>query len=216
MRHSECASAWAVFMTAVLLVCGSAAAAAVPDGRALYSSCGACHGKRGEGMAAMKAPAIAGLDAWYVERQLKNFAQGWRGAAAGDVEGATMRAAAAVLASDAERTAVAGYVASMARPRIAQRAPPDEAHATNGRNYFNALCSACHGSNGRGNQQLGAPRLAGAPLDYLQRQFAAFKSGRRGAHPQDKPGAQMRAIAAMLPDSATEQDVLVYAAGLPP
>ena len=61
-----------------------------------------------------------------------------------------------------------------------------------------------------------APRLAGASPQYLAAQFAAFKSGRRGAHPQDKGGAQMRAIVAMLPDARTEQDVLAYAAGLSP
>lgn len=166
-------------------------------------------------MAAVKAPAIAGLEGWYVERQLKNFASGVRGAGAADVEGATMRAAAATLKSDAERTAVAAYVARLAPRKSAQIVAATAAGATNGRNYFNALCSACHGSNGKGNQSLGAPRLAGASTDYLTRQFAAFKAGRRGAHPDDKLGAQMRAIAAMLPDARTEQDVILYAAGLP-
>ena len=150
-----------------------------------------------------------------MERQLKNFSAGLRGTAAGDTEGAIMRAATALLKSDAERAAVAAYVAGLVARRPAQPVPSTAAGATNGRNYFNALCSACHGANGRGNQQLGAPRLAGASSDYLARQFAAFKSGRRGAHPDDKLGAQMRAIAAMLPDSRTEADVIAYAAGLP-
>jgi len=127
-----------------------------------------------------------------------------------------MRAAAAVLKSDADRTAVAAYVAGLPRPRVRARPPANAASATNGRNYFNALCSACHGANGQGNQPLGAPRLAGASLEYVARQFAAFKSGRRGSHPDDKLGAQMRQIAGMLPNAATEQDVLNYATGLSP
>lgn len=215
MRRSSVFPRRAGILAAVLLAHTALATAGVSGGRSLYASCVACHGKLGEGLAAVKAPAIAGLESWYVERQLKNFAAGIRGAAAGDAEDATMRAAAALLKNDAERAAVATYVAGLAPRRTAQPTPPNAAAVTNGRNYFNALCSACHGANGKGNQQLGAPRLAGASPDYLARQFAAFKSGRRGAHPDDKLGTQMRAIAAMLPDPRTEQDVIAYAAGLP-
>lgn len=215
MRRSR-RSLWRVVAAAAsVLACGACAAAAgAPDGRALYASCVACHGPKGEGVAVVKAPAIAGLQAWYVERQLQHFASGVRGTAAGDVEGATMRAAAGILKNDAERAAVSTYVAGL--PRVASRTTSNAAAATNGRNYFNALCSACHGANGQGNQSLDAPRLAGASPEYLARQFADFKSGRRGAHPDDKLGAQMRAIAAMLPNAATERDVIDYAAGLPP
>jgi cytochrome c oxidase subunit 2 len=215
MRRSSVFQRRAGILAAVLFAHAALATTGVPDGRSLYAGCVACHGKQGDGLAAVRAPAIAGLEAWYVERQLKNFATGLRGAAAGDAEGATMRAAAALLKNDVERAAVAAYVAGLAPRRAAQSAPSNAAALTNGRNYFNALCSACHGANGKGNQQLGAPRLAGASSDYLARQFAAFKSGRRGAHADDKLGTQMRAIAAMLPDSRTEQDVIVYAAGLP-
>lgn len=213
------AAAWA---TAVLTgsagLHGAAALAATqaPAGRALYASCAACHGNQGEGRVAVNAPAIAGLQSWYVERQLGNFANGIRGAATGDAEGTAMRAAAGVLKTGAERAAVAAYVAGLARSRVASRTPGSPASQTNGRNYFNALCSTCHGADARGNQALGAPRLAGAAPEYLAKQLAAFKSGRRGAHPQDKLGAQMRAIAAMLPDNATEHDVIDYGAGLPP
>jgi len=127
-----------------------------------------------------------------------------------------MRAASTVVQTNAQRTAVAAYVASLPRPKVLPRATGDAAALANGRNYFNALCSACHGANGMGNQSFGAPPLAGATADYLMRQFAAFKSGRRGAHPQDRPGAQMRAVAAMLPDARTERDVIAYAARLSP
>lgn len=216
MPRSSVSQGLARFLAAALLANVALAAAGVPDGRSMYASCVACHGKQGEGLTAVKAPAIAGLESWYMDRQLKNFATGVRGVAAGDADGAVMRAAAAILKSDAERAAVAAYVAGLAPRPSAKSAPPIAARVTNGRNYFNALCSACHGANGRGNQQLGAPRLAGASPDYLARQFAAFKSGRRGSHPDDKLGTQMRAIAAMLPDSGTEQDVIAYAAGLPP
>ena len=215
MRRSSFLQRRAGILAAVLFAHAALATAGAADGRSLYASCVPCHGKQGEGLAAVKAPAIAGLESWYVERQLKNSAAGIRGAAAGDVEGATMRAAALIPKNDAERAAIATHIAGLALRRTTQPATSTAGSVTNGRNYFNALCSACHGANGKGNQQLGAPRLAGASPDYLARQFAAFKSGRRGAHANDKLGAQMRAIATMLPDPRTEQDVIAYAAGLP-
>jgi cytochrome c oxidase subunit 2 len=190
----------------------ASAAAVAADGKVLYASCVPCHGTRGEGVAATGAPNIGGADAWYVERQLRSFAAGLRGARPGDTYGATMRAAASALATDRERAAVAAYVAKLPRARMATVASTTDA----GRNYFNAICSACHGSNGLGNETLGAPRLAGLPAAYLARQLAAFKSGLRGAQDGDKLGAQMRAITAMLPDARTEQDVVAYAAALRP
>jgi cytochrome c oxidase subunit 2 len=201
----------AVFVLTAGALLGSASARAA-DGRALYAPCVACHGTHGEGVAATGAPNIAGSEAWYVERQLKNFATGLRGGQPGDTYGATMKAGSAVLTSDQDRSAVAAYVASLPRARAAAGSAPTD----NGRNYFNAICSACHGSNGLGNEALGAPRIAGLPPTYVARQLAAFKSGRRGAQPGDRLGAQMRAISAMLPDPRTEQDVIAYAATLRP
>ena len=182
-------------------------------GIALFTTCTACHGAHGEGLPATGAPNIAGAEAWYVERQLRNFATGARGAQPGDTYGATMKAGSALLTSDRDRSTVASYVAALPQVRATAASSPV---TDNGRNYFNAICSACHASNGLGNEALGAPRLAGLPAAYLARQLAAFKSGQRGAQNGDKLGAQMRAITAMLPDARTEQDVIAYAASLKP
>jgi cytochrome c553 len=40
-------------------------------------------------------------------------------------------------------------------------------------------CGACHGVNGEGNAVMAAPRLAGQPAAYLQRQLEAYGNGRR-------------------------------------
>jgi cytochrome c553 len=202
-------------LRAATLLAGALAAAAAfgaPDGQRLYAGCVACHGAHGEGVASTGAPNIAGMAGWYLERQLGNFVSGLRGGQPGDAYGATMKAASASLTSAAERATVAAYVASLPRTSAA----PSGATSANGRNYYNAICSACHGSNGLGNEALGAPRLAGLPVAYLSRQLEAFKSGRRGAQAGDRLGAQMRAVATMLPDARTEQDVIAYAAGLKP
>ena len=190
----------------------AAANALAAGGSGLYATCVPCHGARGEGVVATGAPNIAGMDAWYVERQLREFATGLRGAQPGDTYGAVMRAAAAGITSDRDRSAVAAYVAGLRRvPASGAAAATD-----NGRNYFNAICSACHGSGGLGAESLGAPRLAGVQAGYLARQLANFKSGRRGAQAGDRFGAQMRAVTGMLPDVRTEQDVIAYAASLKP
>jgi cytochrome c553 len=84
-------------------------------GEQLFIACAACHGAQGEGNRILSAPALAGLQAWYIAAQLRNFRSGARGSAAGDVPGAQMRAAAAVLRSDADVVAVSAY--SAYRPR---------------------------------------------------------------------------------------------------
>lgn len=61
------------------------------------------------------------------------------------------------------------------------------------------ICQGCHGVNGQGNVELGAPRIAGLDAQYIGQQLANFRDGRRGAG--DSFGAQMIAIAAMLDDT---------------
>jgi cytochrome c oxidase subunit 2 len=188
--------------------------AAAVDGRSIFAKCVACHGSRGEGTAATGAPSIAGLDAAYLERQLLAFASGARGAKASDAFGATMRAAASsMVASDADRKSVVEFVATL--PAVVAATSGGNA-SDNGRNYFNAICGACHGGKGQGNPQLGAPRIAGQSAAYLARQLAAFGSGARGAQPGDRYGAQMRAVLTMLPDATASRDVVSYAATLRP
>lgn len=40
-------------------------------------------------------------------------------------------------------------------------------------------CAGCHGAQGEGNATNGAPRIAGQPQAYLERQLAAYADGRR-------------------------------------
>lgn len=77
-----------------------------------------------------------------------------------------------------------------------------------------ALCTACHGTNGEGNQALNAPKLAGQGQWYLRRQLGNFQRGLRGAA-NDSTGAQMTAFAAMLQDEAAIAGVAAHIAGLP-
>lgn len=47
-------------------------------GHDLYKKCVVCHGKRGQGKAGQKAPAIGGQYDWYLEQQVNNMRSGER------------------------------------------------------------------------------------------------------------------------------------------
>jgi cytochrome c553 len=183
----------------LFLLCSPACLGA--DGRNLFAPCAACHGTKGEGNSALNAPAIAGQDAPYLERQLRNFRNRLRGVHKSDALGAQMQAAAAALADDAAVAKVASYVASL--PKTLDAAPsPGNLH--NGNNLYQGKCGACHGGAAEGNPALKAPRLAGLDAPYIKRQFAHFRDGVRGTDPQDTPGRQMAMMAKTL---ATERDL---------
>lgn len=184
------------------------------NGKALYTSCGACHGTKGEGNPALGAPNIAGMDAWYLKVQLENYASGKRGTKPGDTYGAQMRAGSSAVNTDANRASIVAYVSKM--PKVSMPAKPaSKANLANGSTQYNALCSACHAANGKGNQSLGAPSLVGTNSAYLIRQFKAYRTGLRGYDAKDKYGKQMAAMSKMLPAKA-EPDVFAYINTLKP
>jgi cytochrome c oxidase subunit 2 len=65
-------------------------------------------------------------------------------------------------------------------------------------------CKACHGAQGQGNRDLGAPVIANLDDWYLKRQLQGFRDGLRGAHEDDERGAQMRAMSLNLADESLE------------
>jgi cytochrome c553 len=69
-------------------------------------------------------------------------------------------------------------------------------------------CTVCHGSQLKGNANIGAPRLSGLPQWYIERQLLNFKSGLRGSHVEDERGAEMRPMVANL----SEQELIAIAA----
>jgi cytochrome c oxidase subunit 2 len=195
---------------------GFSSTALSADGKSLYTSCAACHGQQAEGNPALGAPALAGLQDWYLKSQLEAFNQGRRGYKPYDTYGAQMRAAVKILPNAADRAAVSAYIAKMPPVKANRGKPADRATLANGSTQFNALCSSCHGSNGLGNQALGAPRLAGQNTAYLARQLAAFRNGQRGGMANDKFGKQMAIMSKLLPVGKAEQDTLAYIATLKP
>lgn len=177
-------------------------------GARLYASCAACHGKQAEGNASLRAPALAGLDEAYLLRQLQHFRAGVRGSHPDDQDGATMRSALAVLPDDNAMRAVVATIRAMPLPPPAPLVAG--ADLTAGRNYYNGICSACHGSNGEGVPALNAPRLLGQNADYLNRQFRHFRLKVRGGHATDKFGGQMVKITKAVADDKLAADIAAY------
>jgi cytochrome c553 len=176
-------------------------------GEALFTLCAQCHGTSGGGNPAALAPAIAGLDPWYVEAQLAKFRSGVRGTHPQDTGGLRMYPMSLWLASDADAVAVAGYVAGLPAARPEPRLTGGDAQR--GKQLF-MPCVACHGNDGAGNEAMKAPALAGASDWYLFSSLQKFKAGIRGADPADQTGAIMRAMSSTLADEQAMRDVVAH------
>lgn len=182
-------------------VAGDAAA-----GAANYAVCAACHGPQGEGLQAMNAPKLTGLNTWYLRTQLQNFKSGARGAHRDDVYGQQMAPMVATLTSDAAIENVIAYIDSL---------PDNPAPATiegnpdKGERLYR-VCAYCHGKDGQGVQALNAPRMTGMDDWYLKRQLENFQSEVRGQHPTDFYGFQMSLMARTLHDEQAINDLIAY------
>ena len=178
------------------------------QGKALFdATCVACHGAQGQGNPALSAPALAGQQAAYLQRQLLNFRSGMRGTADGDTGAAQMVPMAKSLPDDAAVTAVADYLASL--PAVEAPANVSGGDAALGAKLYQSKCGSCHGGKAEGNPAFSAPALAGQSDSYLQTQFNNFKQGKRGYQQADRYGRQMKLMANTINDSEF-LDVLAY------
>jgi cytochrome c oxidase subunit II len=168
--------------------------------------CSACHGAQGEGNQQLNAPNLAGLDGWYIRRQIKSYQQRIRGTDKGDQFGVQMAPMANIVADPTTLENVIAHIAT-----LPNKAPPATVtgDVARGRKLFQT-CALCHGDNGGGTWATNAPRLAGRSDWYLKRQLEYFKSGVRGKHPDDLYGGQMNfMVGALIGDHAID-DVVAY------
>lgn len=100
------------------------------------------------------------------------------------------------------------------QPTFAETMSVQAGNAQIGQSTY-AICSACHGAQGEGNQLLNAPKLAGQEGWYLKRQLQNYKVGGRGSSPDDIYGQQMAPMAATLVDDEAIDNVVAYIASLP-
>ena len=170
-----------------LALCGTAASApAFEDTMAQrLLACTGCHGKDGRAAADGYYPRIAGKPAGYLFRQLRAFRDGQR-------PYALMSQLLAPLSDDYLRD-IAAHFAALDLP-YAPRPAPRAGAATLRRGQTLALegdaarelpaCQACHGValTGAGAD---VPGLLGLPVDYLNAQLGAWRTGARRAEAPD-------------------------------
>jgi cytochrome c553 len=191
----------AVCSMASLAAEGDVGVAAAMDDR----YCTTCHGVEGIGNIAIEAPRLAGMEAWYLKRQLENFRAGIRGTHEEDVQGIAMRPMAAKLSDES----IADIVDWVGDWEYVPAEATVEGNVRQGRTAFQA-CAACHGANAQGNEALGAPALAGQNDWYLLTQLRNFRARFRGSHQEDTFGSQMVTMSKTLTDDQAVIDVVSY------
>jgi cytochrome c oxidase subunit II len=181
-------------------------------GETQYAACVACHGADGQGNKELNAPRLAGLGAWYLERQLHNFRSGARGTHEDDEYGQQMRPFATMLPDDAAIRNVAAYMESLSYEHAPATVSGD---AQRGQRLYRN-CANCHGAQGEGNRYVNGPKLAGVQDWYHVTQLTHFRDGVRGRHEKDPYGNQMVDMAQALANEKAIRDVVAYINTLKP
>lgn len=198
---------WAAALALVALQAGSVQAQDVARGEQLFALCSQCHGAGAAGSPLALAPAIAGLEPWYIEAQLLKFRDGSRATHFDDLAGMRMRPMAKWLKTEDDVRAVAAYVGSLPQARPAPiLAGGDPAKGA----ALYPVCAGCHGMNGEGVKDVSGPSLNRVSDWYLLTQLKNFKQGIRGSDPRDLTGGAMRPMAMILADEQAMKDMIAH------
>jgi cytochrome c oxidase subunit 2 len=191
----------------------TSAEANLENGKTKFIVCEGCHGPTASGSKEIGAPRIAGQNHWYELRQLRNFKAGIRGTKPEDTFGAVMRPMALTLTTDQDVEDVIAYFSTLKPEILPQTVQGGD--TAKGKEIF-AICAVCHGDDGKGIEVLSAPRVAGIPDWYLERQIRNFDAGIRGTHSDDIFGRQMGVIQKlMLENDQAILDVIAFINTLP-
>lgn len=145
-------------------------------------ACFSCHGFAGQGDGA--TPRLAGLGAGYMQKQLRDYADGRR-------VDAVMGPIAQRLA-DSDARAVAGYYARRSAVPVAAGAAP-AIYGEGAPERGVRACARCHGERGEG-RGLANPAIAGQPRAYTIEQLRRFQRSIRRNDPGDVMGRAARPL----------------------
>ncbi len=196
----------ALLFTCVVL--GGASFTAKAQETNIPALCTSCHGKQLQGNSALKAPAIAGKEKWYLLKQLKDFQSGVRGSHAEDFAGQQMRAS--IAAYPQEKLSDLADMIHRVQAVVGEYRQAKAGSAAQGAKIYNSRCGACHGGKAQGNEAFKAPALTNMSFWYLKAQLINFKKGIRGTHQNDKLGRQMSMMAKTLANDAEMNDVIAF------
>ncbi|MHB1084935.1 MAG: c-type cytochrome [Thiobacillus sp.] len=202
---------------ALLALCVSSAQAAEGEGAQIAragngkgaDACSTCHGMDGAGMAVAGFPRLAGQNADYLAKQLRDMQQGLR-------SNPVMQPMAKAL-SDSEIVAVARFFAGLPVTPAQDRAPSDDVlkkgeHLAKIGNWSKGVpaCFQCHGAQGAG-VATHFPSIAPQSASYMLSQLKNWKNGSRHNDPQ----GLMKTVAERLTDDEMSA-VAAYLASLGP
>lgn len=189
----------------IALILSFATSLSATASESLFQPCTTCHGDKAQGNEALKAPALAQQQSWYLKQQLIAFKKGYRGKHPSDTLGQQMVPFVQALSNEDQESLVT-YITNQNPP---QNSTDSSLKKMKGYSAYQARCGACHGDNAQGNAAFKAPKLTGLSLAYLSRQMEAFKADIRGYEAEDKLGRQMAMMAKTV--SAEElQHILTY------
>lgn len=187
LQTRPCVVSWRVCVLAWLLVCAPNGFAANADMAERTRACTHCHGEQGKAGPDGYYPRLAGKPAGYLYNQLQNFKQRRR-------HYDLMTRLIDPLSDDYLRD-MAEYFSSLKVPYPPPSLQTDSVSAeVLARGKKLALdgdpqsdvpaCAACHGPKLTGVTP-NVPGLLGLPLDYLNSQLGAWRTGSRQAHAPD-------------------------------
>lgn len=175
------------------------------------SACHTCHGLHGAGDSSGAFPRLTGQSAWYLYKQLKDYASGER-------QNDIMSPIAKSL-TDRQMQDVADYyarqsadpiaAASRVDPLLLQRGGSISAMGLHDRSV--AACVNCHGPAGTGLPP-SFPYLAGQYAPYIELQFQFWKDGAR----RNSPVGVMEHIAQQLTEDEIRSLAAYFASLQPP
>ncbi len=187
------------------------AAACGADRGTESTHCSTCHGSQLQGNVALQAPALAGMEPWYLDEQLRAYNQLQRGAAGFDRDpaGKEMQSVAREIVTPAQRAAALRHVASYAPTGLVPWLPAGDAN--NGAKLWDQHCASCHGAQAQGRAELHAPSLLSLNDWYLAATWAKYREGLRGAAVTGNAWALgMAEIVKALPTDFPVQDVIAH------
>ena len=164
-------------------------------GQAKSALCATCHGADGNSQLSIN-PKLAGQNASYLVKQLKDYKSGAR-------VNPTMTAMVAAL-TDQDVLDIAAWYSSQqvsllgADPETLELG--ETLYRAGIKDLSVAACSACHSPTGNGNEPAGFPSLSGQHSEYTLLQLKAFRAGER----QNDSSAMMRLVVERLTDKELE------------
>jgi cytochrome c553 len=175
MKNLPSAAAISVSLLAAVFAVTAHASGNAAAGKTKSALCAGCHGADGNGGADPSWPKLAGQDADYIAKQLKEFKSGAR-------KDPTMSAMSAPL-SEQDMKDLGAYYASL---KTSQGAASDAKLVKIGERLYRggnaktgvSACMSCHGPSGHGIPPR-FPRVSGQTPVYTTKQMKAFKDATR-------------------------------------